>query len=552
MKRTLVLLLPVLLWSGVATAVEFRGWRLDVTESLYVNYNQTMNDSLGHSEGFSFLDIKNRLNFQLSSHWLVAGLRLDGAWFAPLSEDPELKPVFEQRYDNHLTVEKAYLALRQSNYVAELGDFYATFGKGIVLSVKKVDELSTDTTIRGAKAIVRDSLYTVTVLGGTTNITNVGDLLLEKYPDPNDFVAGAEAQLRPLSWLHLSTHGVLYNFNTNWDNVASGGDHHRKDLTLMGGTLQVPDLFGVLSLNVEYDYQVNHEMAYGSEAGGLLLTYDERRQDGHAIYASVNGNYSVFTLLAEFKYYDGFEVENTGFVGTSVASPAGTEQTVYYSSLPPLEDPDLFWRADFYDQWGFRVRLDGEIPSSGTILFASYSHTDELDPEDFGPDLDASSRVRHVLGGAEQRVDDWALTARLFGGYRLEKEELKHDRTMFHVDGDVQFPISGAHSLEMHGRMERYHEEVMPKDEFTIAQSTLTYSFAPFLSLACTYEYTTEDTIGADRNHFVSGEALWRFASSSYLKLMYGSTRGGLRCSGGMCRQFPAFEGGRAEITVRF
>src|SRR5690606_327269 len=56
---------------------------------------------------------------------------------------------------------------------ATLGDFYAQFGRGLVLSVRKEDELSADTTIRGARVTgrIRSEPLRVklTGLAGTAN-----------------------------------------------------------------------------------------------------------------------------------------------------------------------------------------------------------------------------------------------------------------------------------------------------------------------------------------------------------------------------------------------
>jgi hypothetical protein len=541
-------------WSVGARAqgLSFRGWQLSVTESLYVNYNETLSVN-NQLHDFAFVDVKNRLNLQLTSRWLDTGVRLDGAWFVGVSDDPQLDEAFRSKYADHLTAEKFWLAVRRRDYSLELGDFYATFGKGIALSVQKVDELGMDTTLRGGKAVIRSDLVTGTVLAGYSNVVNVGDLIMEKLDDPNDLVVGVEAKVKPARWLEVSAHTSWFRFSTNWREVASSGDHARQDLTLVGGLVSIPGLADILSVEVEYNYQMNHEMVYGMVPEEWLLTYNEESGDGHALYTMVAAHHGVFHFLGEGKFYKGFK--GTGLVGKDLQSASGTPEVAYYGSLPPLEDPDLFLRAGYYDQWGFHTRVDAEIPGSGTILFAAYSHTDELDVQDLGPDLDNASRVRHVYGGAEQRVDRWSLSGKLFGGYRKDKEGLGADYTMFHTDAEVQFPMWGAHSMEMHGRMERYENALaFGSKEFTVAKGTASYTFAPHVSLSFNYEFSdkADEKSLSGKEHFLSGEAAWRFLPGSYLKLFAGATRGGLKCAGGMCRKFPPFEGVKGEVTVRF
>ena len=52
--------------------------------------------------------------------------------------------------------------------------------------------------------------------------------------------------------------------------------------------------------------------------------------------------------------------------------------------------------------------------------------------------------------------------------------------------------------------------------------------------------------------YYNSGSVLYRFTNDSNLRLFVGQQRGGLRCVSGVCRVFPAFEGARAELTLRF
>jgi len=77
---------------------------------------------------------------------------------------------------------------------------------------------------------------------------------------------------------------------------------------------------------------------------------------------------------------------------------------------------------------------------------------------------------------------------------------------------------------------------------------------ASYFSVTGTYEYSDQPPLGDgyfDRNYW-AGEVLYRFTSDSYAKVFFGSTRGGLKCAGGMCRVFPAFEGVKVEVTLRF
>jgi hypothetical protein len=80
-----------------------------------------------------------------------------------------------------------------------------------------------------------------------------------------------------------------------------------------------------------------------------------------------------------------------------------------------------------------------------------------------------------------------------------------------------------------------------------------TYSFAPWLALSYTFEQSDQPGPNpATRGNFHSAEVIYRFISGSYAKIFVGSSRGGLKCAGGMCRTFPPFDGVKGELTLRF
>ena len=62
-------------------------------------------------------------------------------------------------------------------------------------------------------------------------------------------------------------------------------------------------------------------------------------------------------------------------------------------------------------------------------------------------------------------------------------------------------------------------------------------------------EYTTHN--GHPVLYF-NGTALYKFTSGSNVRLFVGQERAAFRCASGVCRFFPAFEGARAELTLRF
>jgi hypothetical protein len=153
-----------------------------------------VNDTFGY-----FTD---RLNVQAYYWRFRLGLRLDGlAYFAQLDDqdladiakerlpdasgserydyENEFRRELHTRYRNTLYPAKLFLGYTAPNVDVTVGDFYAQFGRGLVLSVRKQDELAVDTTVRGLKASFKksweDASLAVTALAGQMNPIRVDD-----------------------------------------------------------------------------------------------------------------------------------------------------------------------------------------------------------------------------------------------------------------------------------------------------------------------------------------------------------------------------------------
>jgi len=549
-----------------ATAQLFTAGDVDfgLTESFYADWHKNYRVQIG-DETYNYLDIKNRLNLTARARSWQAGLRLDTAGFSG-PDTGVTGDDFDKQFLSGLDassanmdarLEKLYVRFRKGAYGIEAGDVYGCLGKGMALCVKKVDELSTDTSLRGLKAYYNGRMFGATALGGLANIVNVGDKIEQFLPDPNDFVGGAEVRVNPVYWLRASGHaGFLLDRREIGDIDLPGfvsaeefenDDVVRRQLLLtVGPNLTINDIFGHGTFVLEYD--------------AMLQTWVNEDPDdpqdalvGEAVYANATFNWGLVNVLAEMKWYESRIDEgasSVNFMGTKVEGPSEQVDFVYYGVLPPLEDENLLFRNDRpWDVVGGRTRLDLEVPPThGGIAWASYSHFTDSDG---GPKLTSEYKVQHVMGGWEQRLDDLSISANVSGGYRKEDFHFTKEN-MWHIEGDVHLPIYGPHSFEISARRESYDQPDFMV-EYTIMQLVSTYSFAPWLGLSYTFEQSDQPGPNpATRGNFHSAEVIYRFMSGSYAKVFVGSSRGGLKCAGGMCRTFPPFDGVKGELTLRF
>ncbi|HEX7671986.1 MAG TPA: hypothetical protein VF395_20465, partial [Polyangiaceae bacterium] len=182
---------------------------LDVTDATSVLYNVNNRNSepasvvrrLDDDWGVWY----NRLNAQASYGHFQVGLRLDSAWFYArpdptetaldllrerhggalpntytaddaaffVQKATEASRELATRYTSTIYPAKYYIGYSGRDVEGTIGDFYAQLGRGLVLSVRKLDELSSDTTVRGARMTARARIQSfrlrLTALGGEMN-----------------------------------------------------------------------------------------------------------------------------------------------------------------------------------------------------------------------------------------------------------------------------------------------------------------------------------------------------------------------------------------------
>jgi hypothetical protein len=238
-------LLPALIVAALlpidARAVEFKVFnqplRLDITESLYLNAHLDPGD--GDPTGANYGELFSRLNVQLAWKRLLFGFRIDSAMWVHTPQpgdhvdsqacasggctvtdgDSRLvgrfgrgadfgKPVFSWGdpdthhgfgtipFDPKKFFEKISLSYSGRTVDATLGDFYVSLGRGLVLSIRKVDELGVDTTLLGGKVAIHEGDFSGIAFAGWTNIQNVDEAKALYTPDPNDFIAGGHVDYR--------------------------------------------------------------------------------------------------------------------------------------------------------------------------------------------------------------------------------------------------------------------------------------------------------------------------------------------------------------------
>lgn len=491
--------------------------RLDVTSTTFTGY-RTEPDERG--------EILERLNVAAGLGKWSARLRFDSSTF--LGESAPL--------DDRYTLEKISIDWTHRDLVVTVGDSYISFGRGLALSLRKVDELGIDTTLQGAKVLVHGDRFGGTVGLGVANIQNVDETTGKSIDDPYDLVAGAEGHMRLGDAVTAGVHGAAIGFRQSQSLVPT--DPYEDRVIHVGATLDGTRATERFGFYLEGLAQLRQGPSAGEDTRGFgLYGTGTARVDDDLV------------LLVEGKAYGDLaplhpELDAPEFDALAYNQPPTAERVTQI-----LENPQR-------DIAGARLRADWTI-STKLLAYANYgAFRDWLgydDPENVGK-RDAGT-IHDPYIGAEARWDEgrsWVIGTAGWRGVVLAGSHLRV-REDVHFQLDAAQALNRCWSLTFNALHVERHKHESPIFDRWFREGTMLAGVRivkPALSAALGYDYTTEPT--QPKRDYWNGNLQWNITQSSNLRLLVGGQRGGLRCVSGVCRVVPQFEGVRLTATLRY
>jgi len=593
----------------------------EITESATLSYNVDNRDTRPNQVSTRVNDnwglFYDRLNVLANGGAWQVGVRADSAWFfrypnpteigldlvndRPASLGGASAPDYFRQKVNEAGVElsnryidwvypaKYYATYSRPSFELTLGDGYAQFGRGLVLSLRKYDELASDNTLRGARLSGRvkrgDTTLRLTALAGTFNPLRI-DPASGRY-------LGIDASVTPgvVSVLEAGMpRAVPSDFVQNTGNCATFatcsyapdrifGGQAEVSIGAAKGALQASLLERATPLDND-TVRAASRIATGSAsfevanlAGHGALYLEVAFQDLHpaapttskldpgaAVYLSVNLNEGPFDLLVEGKHYRRF------FPLLANVSPLrAREFSTLAASAPPTTEA-LFTDTEFENfntcVTGGRARGDLAL-SSAVSAYTWLGYAESFDESVANDACDVSSdtrdRVWDVASGFELHSRDRRAKADVSIGARDDST----DRAFVSDSGETHVfyreiyhrhrasaALGGPLSVELQGWHRRRHQTVGgPIAPWSEGDELFGVDYAPHWSLALGFSYDTNPAVPLT---YLNGQVGYRMTTDSSVSLFVGQRRGALRCVGGVCRVFPPFEGASLDVTLRF
>jgi hypothetical protein len=285
---------------------------------------------------------------------------------------------------------------------------------------------------------------------------------------------------------------------------------------------------------------------------------------GQGVYGSLSYTSEDFGITGEYKDYRYFVHE------------VGADYESYLSKLPISSPPEVYKEftyttitrtthsVNFDDELGFQLEANvTAIPDMNITLYGAGSSrhlsfsTDtstihenasgipNLSDDSYFPFWEYFAEVEHTFGDLDYIKGFFHRRSDVIA-YNGEEADSKRSST-FGLKFQYQTTKSQSllTSIEVQDMYDaqRHENDHKLMNLLFIAQ----YSFNPLITFGGQYDFTT---------WYENGRHIWpqvftsvRIGSSHTLLVSYGAERGGLNCTGGVCRVVPAFEGFRVGLT---
>lgn len=408
--------LAALLQSAPASAVEVpnvggKPLLIDITNTAVLAYHfNNRNDANldpPHQVDDNYGEFLDRLNIQASWWRLRLGVRLDTAVYfhtldrngvaaavqnqtpaidaAATKSDPAAaiknqitNDFYEELHSRFLRAiypSKLFLGYAQPGLDVTAGDFYVQLGRGLVFSVRKIDELAVDTTVRGGKIAFDRTLGDVQVgtmlFAGQMNplrvdeasgrrLNGAGSPLFFAFPVGGaletytfDHTGAVVDNIQPAqpSYLEDTVAGGKVDLSTRWFSLgANAVGLYRKENTLFSstdpskehdrilnwsGTFEVPSILKHGDLYVEVAGQ---SMRAGHIAFSGGHESPQPNLDGYAVYASGSITGGPVSISLEGKHYRNFFPLSAN-IDVSTPGFGAPEFSLVAYSQPPTAEP---------------------------------------------------------------------------------------------------------------------------------------------------------------------------------------------------------------------
>lgn len=460
--------------------------------------------------------LENWLNLDYTYGIFSAGFRFES--FQPNDPNPAVSRGRKRDAGINFKYIKAELGDINNNVEFTAGNFYALFGRGMLLKIYEDRNLRVDNNLAGVKFNVKLSDFYISALSGMPenfDLTRTDVLHALDFEYRNSLLGNAGAS-------------IVTNL-AEPDGIAA--------TTLTSARIHhINDNFDVYA---EYGLKFNEDIKQNKFKG-------EESFIGKAFYGNVNFYVSDFSLTGEYKYYDNFTFSS--YDGTVIYNtPPALRKDYTYILLNRHPSP-----LNQSNEQGFYSELSYNF-TDNTGFALNYGETRTLPvtslyQRNLGTKNDIRLQFREAFLQVNHKFGD-ELDSYFGFGY---SEELEKNTKNLTPVAEIKYYFDDINTIKLIAEHQSTHDRFTNEKFFTQAV-TVEYLRSPLWSIALVGELLTREPLPGNVVRKV-----WSFIQFGYrvgghtdLSVLVGSRQAGNICIGGVCRFEPEFHGVELNLTTR-
>lgn len=458
--------------------------------------------------------LENWLNLDYQYGIFSAGIRFDV--FQPNDPNPSISRGKERFADIDFKYIKADYGNDDANIEITAGNYYAMFGRGLVIKSYEDRNIRVDNNLLGLKVVGKYKDLRLTALSGeAANSQNIREDIIHAFDaeyNPFDFIKG----------------GFTYSLSTPNNNSS------RTNIT----SFRLMPSFNYLDFYFEYGMKFNRDDFY--------YTKQIKNISGKAFYGSGNFYFENLAFIAEYKYYDNF-------------GSYSADRTIIYNTPPAVRNEYSYLLLNRHpsplyqdNEQGYRIECLYNFGEENSINLSG-SSTRSLDKSSLykstkGLSFPASDALKEVFLQVNYKWSDF-ISSIVGLHYNEEFTSSTKNRTAIlenrlHLNDYNTLRIILEHQQTYNFfNFENYYDDVL----------TAELLHSPDFSVSFVSEMLSRYN---DGNKLI--RRFWNLVQFGYkafenaeLTLLVGSRQAGNICIGGVCRYEPEFRGVEFKMITR-
>ncbi len=462
-------------------------------------------------------------------------------------------------------ISRRFIEFKKEGFTVRAGNYYDIFAKGLTFNAFESRPIGFNAEMDGARIFYKNEFgkknkvkLNSTILMGGMDFTDINDTSrTEQYS-----IRAANFSVSPVKYITL---GGSYLYTNG--KIPTANDITEIDAEIFEGNMGLS--YKGFDLYFSYANKITI-----SKPNSLYPISKAPRGDG--AYGSIAYTREGFGITVDYKNYR-----------FNLVTPDQRSATDPFKPLPFQNAPSCIkvysstllsrfpHNVDFGDEVGFQVDVFYS-PSEKLTLNANASLTsrhydyrdvdtttltryERIERNSFLPSTnDALSPYWELFLEAEYYVNKNLKTklgvARKTNVlYSIVDPKSSDIVRTFTIPLEVQYTFAKVWGVKVLAEFQRVYNSLRAGEKnFNNQYTAISLSHSPNLIVAGSFEVTNDEEDVSGKKFWAKGEMTYKFTSANSLTLSYGSERGGLQCSSGICRYVNPFKGFRLTISNNF